>query len=97
MSQSVPEQYKKGWKPPFQQQESAPGKQHRLDPYPLDDVTADGLRYKPAGKLQGRKAIVTGADSGIGRSIALLFGAHSDLAADNTDPFAQRSKALISP
>ncbi|KAH9846846.1 NAD-P-binding protein [Lenzites betulinus] len=73
MPANVPEQYKKGWKPPFQEQDSAPGKQHKLDPAPLDDVTADGKPYKASGKLEGRKALVTGADSGIGRSIALLF------------------------
>ncbi|KAI0332015.1 NAD-P-binding protein [Cubamyces sp. BRFM 1775] len=73
MSTNVPEQYKKGWKPPFQEQANAPGKQHKLDPAPLDDITADGKPYKPAGKLEGRKALITGADSGIGRSVALLF------------------------
>ncbi|RPD81893.1 NAD-P-binding protein [Lentinus tigrinus ALCF2SS1-7] len=73
MAPNVPEQYKKGWKPPFQQQEVAPGQQRKLDPLPLDDITADGKPYKPAGKLEGRKAIITGADSGIGRSVALLF------------------------
>ncbi|TFK92791.1 NAD-P-binding protein [Polyporus arcularius HHB13444] len=73
MAPNVPEQYKKGWKPPFQEQDAAPGKQHKLNPPPLDDITADGKPYKPAGKLEGRKAIITGADSGIGRSVALLF------------------------
>ena len=74
MAPNVPEQYKKGWKPPFQKQDTAPGKQRKLNPPPLDDTTADGKLYKPAGKLEGRKAIITGADSGIGRSVALLFG-----------------------
>ncbi|KAI1793815.1 NAD(P)-binding protein [Ganoderma leucocontextum] len=73
MSQNIPDQYEKGYKPPFQTQERAPGAQHKLDPPPLDDITADGQPYKPAGKLEGRKAIITGADSGIGRSVALLF------------------------
>lgn len=71
---TIPEQFKKGYKPPYQEQPSAPGLQRKLNPQPLDDVTADGKPYKPSGKLEGRNALITGADSGIGRSIALLFG-----------------------
>ncbi|KAH9951037.1 hypothetical protein B0H21DRAFT_859908 [Amylocystis lapponica] len=67
------QQFQKGYKPPFQEQESAPGLQHKLDPQPLNDVTADGKPYKAAGKLDGLSAIITGADSGIGRSTAILF------------------------
>ena len=29
--------------------------------------------YKAAGKLQGKKAIITGGDSGIGRAVAILY------------------------
>lgn len=29
--------------------------------------------YKPSGKLEGRKALITGGDSGIGRAVALFF------------------------
>ena len=29
--------------------------------------------YKAAGKLQGKKAVITGGDSGIGRAIAILY------------------------
>ena len=29
--------------------------------------------YKGTGRLQGRRALVTGADSGIGRAVALAF------------------------
>lgn len=74
---SVPEQFKKGYTIPFQRQKAIPGSQAKLDPQPLDDVTADGKPYKPSGKLEGRHALITGADSGIGRSIALLFGTHT--------------------
>jgi len=70
---TIPEQFKKGYNPPFQQQPSAPGLQSKLDPPPIDDITADGKPYKPSGKLEGRTAIITGADSGIGRATAILF------------------------
>ncbi|KAF7972199.1 hypothetical protein HWV62_18682 [Athelia sp. TMB] len=69
----IPKEFTKGYIPPVQNQDSAPGSQRKLDPQPIDDITADGKPYKPAGKLEGRKVIITGADSGIGRSIALLF------------------------
>ena len=68
-------QYTYKYVPPPQNQEEIPGKQHKLSgPEPLDDVTNDGKLYKPAGKLEGKTAIVTGADSGIGRAVALLYG-----------------------
>lgn len=48
-----------------------------MDPLPaVDQVpTFDGgmQTYKAAGKLQGRKALITGGDSGIGRAIAVLY------------------------
>lgn len=72
------EQYARNWVPKVQSQESTPGQQHKLQgPEPLDDVTNDGKIYKFANKLEGKVAIVTGADSGIGRAVALLYGAHT--------------------
>ena len=74
MSSNVPEQFQRGYQVPFQTQQTQPGKQHKLEPAPIDDITADGKQYKAAGKLKGRAALITGADSGIGRSTAILFG-----------------------
>ncbi len=40
-----------------------------MRPRPIDE----DQEYIPSGKLKGKVAIVTGADSGIGRSVAILF------------------------
>ncbi|KDQ63198.1 hypothetical protein JAAARDRAFT_202688 [Jaapia argillacea MUCL 33604] len=69
----IPQEFQKGYRPPIQSQPKTPGKQTHLNPQPLDDITADGLPYKACGKLAGKKVLITGADSGIGRSIALLY------------------------
>lgn len=54
---------------PPQHQEHRPGREHRMHPEPV--YYSD--TYRPAGKLEGRVAIVTGADSGIGRAVAIYF------------------------
>lgn len=49
--------------------------------YAMDDATAnvhpapqlESDRYRPAGKLHGKRALVTGGDSGIGAAVAIAF------------------------
>ncbi|WP_283818231.1 SDR family oxidoreductase [Microbacterium sp. CIAB417] len=57
-------------RPPFPpQQQSAPGDIHKMDPAPDHGETS----YIGFGRLPGRKALVTGADSGIGRAVAIAY------------------------
>jgi len=56
--------------PPFPKQHiSKPGREAVLDPQTLYDAPF----WQGSGKLRGMAAIVTGGDSGIGRSVAVLF------------------------
>jgi len=56
--------------PPFPaQSQSAPGSERAMQPAPDYGETS----YRGSGRLQGRKAVITGADSGIGRAVALAF------------------------
>lgn len=56
--------------PPFPEQpQPVPGKASKMDPVP--DHGEDS--YVGAGKLKGRKALITGADSGIGRAAAIAY------------------------
>ena len=56
--------------PPFPQgHQNKPGTEHTLEPEPMYDAPF----YRGSGKLEGLAAIVTGGDSGIGRSVAVLF------------------------
>lgn len=43
--------------------------QENLSPVPQ----TENNQYKPAGKLKGKNALITGADSGIGRAVAIAF------------------------
>jgi NAD(P)-dependent dehydrogenase (short-subunit alcohol dehydrogenase family) len=57
-------------KPPLpKQQQSMPGKTRKMDPVPDHGEKT----YNGSGKLAGKKAVITGGDSGIGRAIAIAF------------------------
>ena len=57
-------------KPPFpKQQQPWPGLASKMDPKPDHGEKT----YKGSGRLEGRKALVTGGDSGIGRAAAIAF------------------------
>jgi len=56
--------------PPYpEQQQSEPGLERKMQPSPDHGEES----YIGSGKLKGRKAIITGGDSGIGRAVAIAF------------------------
>ncbi|WP_122694218.1 SDR family NAD(P)-dependent oxidoreductase, partial [Pseudomonas viridiflava] len=57
-------------KPPFPKQaQKVPGEQGRMEPYP----DCGEKSYTGHGRLQDKIALITGADSGIGRAVAIAF------------------------
>jgi NAD(P)-dependent dehydrogenase (short-subunit alcohol dehydrogenase family) len=57
-------------KPPFREQmQTWPGLANKMDPKPDHGETS----YRGSGRLAGRKALITGGDSGMGRAAAIAY------------------------
>jgi hypothetical protein len=82
-------------KPPFPaQQQPMPGATEAMDPRPDHGENS----YKGSRKLKGLKAVITGADSGIGRAVAIAFareGADVLIAYLNEDEDARETQRLV--
>lgn len=82
-------------KPPFpKQHQPMPGLTAHMDPAP-DHGEAS---YKGSGRLRGKRAIITGGDSGIGRAVALAFareGADVLISYLSEKEDAQETKRLV--
>ncbi|ETR79238.1 oxidoreductase [Afipia sp. P52-10] len=82
-------------KPPYpEQQQPMPGVTEAMQPRPDHGETS----YRGAGRLNGKRAVITGGDSGIGRAVAIAYareGADVLIAYLNEAKDAQEVRQLV--
>jgi hypothetical protein len=80
-------------KPPFKKQSQLwPGLANKMDPPPDHGETS----YKGSGRLAGRKALITGGDSGMGRAAAIAYAREgADVAINYFPTEEQDAKEVI--
>lgn len=79
---------------PPQHQDRQPGREGKMTPAPQSEMRA----YRGSGKLEGKRAIVTGGDSGIGRAVSIGFakeGADVAIVYLEEDDDANETKTLV--
>ena len=77
-----------------EQKQSLPGDEFKMNPAP-EIIRKD---YKGSGKLKGKTALITGSDSGIGRSVAVHFareGANVAIVYLSEDEDARKTREMV--
>src|SRR2546425_12405045 len=82
-------------RPPMpRQQQPMPGRTDAMQPKPDHGEKS----YRGSGRLSGKKAVITGGDSGIGRAVAIAYareGADVLIAYLNEDDDARETQRLV--